>query len=380
MMKNYSPFIVVVLMLSVFILLISCGEQKAKWGGTIEEEDGITIVRNPKEPIYTEEQFQVEEDLTIISPEDDELMFQNLTTLVVDDAENIYVTDTKAGHILVFDKNGDFVRIIGKRGQGPGEMTYPLDLVIVAEKELMVNDLGQAKLHFFSLEGEYLTQKTTSKFPAFRRPKSDTAGNIVVSHAIMDKPVKIFLKKIDSELNPLSEIASAVAITQPPVIDYFEMSRTTCFVWNVLSTDEIIWGNFRNYEIFVCDPGGNCLRKIVKDDEGVAITKEEEKKLIEDMYGDNPVPTQITLKFPDRYPPFIHFTCDDEGRFLAYTYVKTEDDERNYYDIFDSEGKFILRTSFKAWPQVWENGKIYCVEEDEEGFEVIKRYKVNWAI
>jgi hypothetical protein len=378
--KNKSTVLSIILFLSIIILFSFCGEQKAKWAGTIEEEDGITIVRNPKEPIYTEEQFQLEEDLTITSPEDDELMFQNLTTLVVDDAENIYGTDTKAGHILAFDKDGNFVRTIGKRGQGPGEMTYPLDLVIVAEKELMVNDLGQAKLHFFSLEGEYLTQMTTSKFPAFRRPKSDTAGNIVVSHAVMDKPVKIFLKKIDSELNPLCEIASAVAITQPPVLDYFEISRTTCFVWNVLSTNEIIWGNFRNYEIFVCDPGGNCIRRIIKDDEGVAITKEEEKKLIEDMYGDNPVPPSITLKFPDRYPPFIHFTCDDEGRILVCTYEKTEDDERNYYNIFDSEGKFILQTTFKSWPQVWKNNMMYCVEEDEDGFEVIKRYRVNWAI
>jgi len=379
-MKNKSAILSAVLFLSIFILLTFCGEQKAKWGGTIEEDDGITIVRNPKEPIYSEEVFQLEENLTIISPENEDLMFQNLTTLVVDESENIYVTDTKAGHILTFDKNGDFVRIIGKRGQGPGEMTYPLDLVIVAQKELMVNDLGQAKLHFFSLEGEYLTQMTTSKFPAFRRPRADAAGNIVVSHAIMDKPVKIFLKKIDSELNPLCEIASVVAITQPPVIDYFEVYRTTSFVWNVLSTDEIIWGNFKDYEIFVCDPDGNCLRKIVKEDEGVAITKEEEKKLIEDMYGDNPVPSSITLKFPDRYPPFIHFTCDEEGRILVYTYGKTEDDERSYYDIFDPEGKFIIQTTLKFWPQVWKNGMMYCVEEDEDGFEVIKRYRVNWAI
>ncbi|MGB6864753.1 MAG: 6-bladed beta-propeller [Candidatus Aminicenantaceae bacterium] len=379
-MRNKSAILSVILFLSIFILLTSCGEQKAKWAGTIEEEDGITIVRNPKIPIYSEEVFQLEEDLTIISPEDDELMFQNLTTLVVDESENIYVTDTKAGHILTFDKNGDFVRTIGKRGQGPGEMTYPLDLVIMAQKELMVNDLGQAKLHFFTLEGEYLTQMTTSKYPAFRRPKSDAVGNIVVSHAIMDKPVKIFLKKIDSELNPLCEIASCVAITQPPVLDYFEILRTTSFVWNVLSTDEIIWGNFKKYEIFVCDPDGNCLRKIVKEDEGVPITKEEEKKLIKNMYGDNPVPPSITLKFPDRYPPFIHFTCDEEGRILVYTYEKTEDDERNYYDVFDSEGKFILRTTFKFWPQVWKNSMMYCVEEDEDGFEVIKRYRVNWAI
>ena len=152
-MKNKFMVFSIVLFISVFIMLVSFGQQKAKWKGTIKKEDGITIVRNPKKPIYTEDVLQLEEDLAIMSPDDEELMFQTLTFLAVDDEENIYVSDSKAGHILVFDKQGEFLRKIGKRGQGPGEMLYPFEILILAQKELMVNDTRQAKVHFFTLGG-----------------------------------------------------------------------------------------------------------------------------------------------------------------------------------------------------------------------------------
>lgn len=40
------------LFLSAFIMLISCQKQKAELKGTIEEVDGLTVIKNPREPMY----------------------------------------------------------------------------------------------------------------------------------------------------------------------------------------------------------------------------------------------------------------------------------------------------------------------------------------
>ncbi len=88
----------------------------------------------------------------------------------------------------------------------------------------------------------------------------------------------------------------------------------------------------------------------------------------------------MTIKFPKVYPPFIRFTCDEEGRIFVQTYEKTEDEEEDYYDVFDSEGKYIVRISLKYRPQVWKNNKLYMIEENEEGFQEVKRYKVYWDL
>ena len=379
-MKRRTECFLAILLLVFLVSSVSYGQKKAKWKGKIEEKDGIQIIKNPKEPIYSEDILQLEEDLAITSPEEEELMFQYLSFLVVDDAGNIYVSDSKAGHVLVFNENGKFVRKIGKRGQGPGEMLYPFEVQILKQKELFVNDLRQAKAHFFNLEGKFLRQMTTSKLPGFRRPKADSAGNIVVGYVIPGKPIEMLLKKVDAELNPICDIASCIATTQPPVLEYFEIRRSTPYIWNVMSTDEIIWGDLKKYEIHVCNPEGVCLKKIVKDHKGISINGKEKDKLIQNIYGDNPVPSNVTLKFPDSYPPFIRFTYDEEGRIFVQRYDNALIEDRINYDIFDAEGKYIAKTTLNYRPQIWKNGMMYCVEEDEDGFDVIKRYKVNWTI
>ena len=104
-MKCKTQLFSIVLCFGVFFILVSCGQPKAEWRGTIEEEDGVIVVKNPKEPLYGPEVFNLEEDLIITNVEGkEEYMFQDIQNLAVDDEENIYVSDMKAAHIQVFDK------------------------------------------------------------------------------------------------------------------------------------------------------------------------------------------------------------------------------------------------------------------------------------
>ena len=168
------------------------------------------------------------------------------------------------------------------------------------------------------------------------------------------------------------------------------LSDSLKFLWKFKTSDQvksspaiednIVWGVLNKYEIFVNNPEGKLLKKIIREYDGIVINKEEEDKLIKAWFGNNPVPPQMTIKFPKVYPPFFRFTCDEEGRIFAQTYEKTEDEEEYYYDVFDSEGRYIVRISLKYRPQVWKNKKLYMIEENEEGFQVVKRYKVHWDL
>ena len=64
-MKSKTKVIPIILFFSALMMLVSCQQQKAKWKGTIKEENGVTIVKNPKKPIYGEDVFSLEEELTI---------------------------------------------------------------------------------------------------------------------------------------------------------------------------------------------------------------------------------------------------------------------------------------------------------------------------
>ena len=71
---------------------------------------------------------------------------------------------------------------------------------------------------------------------------------------------------------------------------------------------------------------------------------------------------------------------DDTGRIYVKTWREPTDTVRYMCDVFDIDGKFLARIPLNLDPLVWINGKIYTIEEDEDGFHQIKRYKVIWDL
>lgn len=52
-------------------MVVSFGEQKAEWKGKIEVKNGIKVVKNPKKPMYGEDVFIIEEELSFGDDEED---------------------------------------------------------------------------------------------------------------------------------------------------------------------------------------------------------------------------------------------------------------------------------------------------------------------
>lgn len=67
--------------------------------------------------------------------------------------------------LLVFDGGGNFIRTIGKIGEGPGMMRRPTDFEILSDGSVVFVDRDLRRLFFYSSEGEF--QKTSDlSFPA----------------------------------------------------------------------------------------------------------------------------------------------------------------------------------------------------------------------
>ncbi len=145
--------------------------------------------------------------------------------------------------------------------------------------------------------------------------------------------------------------------------------------------DEIIWANIKNpeYELRFHDTDGILKRIITRDYDPISITTDDKDKLMKQTFGDNPT-DQWDIRFPENYHPFSGFSFDDLGHLFVKRYGKETDEVGNLYDIFDSEGKYIAQMRFKMNPMIWKRGNMYTIEEDGEGFKVVKRYKVNWKI
>jgi len=374
-MKNTTKIISIIIFLSASLILVSSGGQKAEWKGKIDEENGVTVVKNPKEPMYSEEVFSIKEELSIgVAKGNEEYMFSQARDIAVDEEEKIYTLDMKECHIKVYSKNGEYLKTIGKEGQGPGEMRLPGALVITPQKEILVNDSSARKLHFFKLDGKFLRAVSQTKMFLFSSPKADQKGNIVAGYMIAGQEVIYELKKFDPQLKELFTIFSTRILKYPYLNPFFPR----CY-WAVTKEDNIIWGFPDKYELHVLNPEGKLLKKIVKDHTPIKITQEEKDDIINETFGgyDN-LPSDAKLLWDKHHNAFRYLSLDEAGRIFLRTYEKAADGKTYYYDVFDSEGKYIAKIPLKARPIVWKMNKLYTIEEDEEGLQMVKRYRVRW--
>jgi len=366
-MKSNIKVFSIVLFLSFFMMLVSCGKQEAEWKGTIEEVDGVTVVKNPKEPMYEKDVFSLEEELSIGEAEGrEEYMFSEIRHLAVDDDERIFILDRKESHIKVFDKNGKYLNKFGRKGQGPGELDGPT-MISINPKELMVHEIAR-RLSFFSLEGEFLRNVSTKETWALQA-KVDSMGNVVVTEGVMDpENPRYQVKKFDAGMNLLREIVSFPGPNFRKGLNPF----MPVAYWLIDENDNIVYGYPENYELQIFNPEGKLIKKITKNYDPVEITDEEKEEETRDA------PPQFKFVFSKYHSAFRRLFLDDEGRIFVQTWEKIGDEEIYYHDVFDSEGKYICEIHLKTRPFVLKKSKLYTVEEDEEGFQFVKRYKVTW--
>ena len=144
------------LILSILLLYGFSINQKPRWKGTIEEENGVTVIKNPMEPLYGEIVFELEEDLSIGNEEDENYLFYKIRDIQVDRDGSIYISDSGNHRVQKFDKNGNYLLTIGKKGQGPGEFKVPMHIQIDNDSgNIFVNNESR-KIIIFDKEGKYI--------------------------------------------------------------------------------------------------------------------------------------------------------------------------------------------------------------------------------
>ena len=371
MTKSKMKYALIALLLFCFTLAIACEKQKTIWKGTMQEENGVTVVRNPKEPMYGEDVFSLEEELSIGQRKgDDELLFLDARSLSVDEDGRIYVFDFKEANVKVFDSNGNYIRTFGKKGQGPGELNLPLAMSITSQNEIVVEDFRN-KLVCFSSEGEFIKSIPITKL-GVSGVVMDSQGNIFGLGIVREKEDPRYeVKKFDSDLNYLHSIGSSpLPSASPGGFNPF----MAVVKYDIYSADQIICGYPEKYEIKIYNTVGELKKIIMKDYDSVEITEEEIKEQTEGM------PPDIKISISKYHPAYGRFSADDEGRIFVMTYERIEDGEGYYYDVFDAEGKYIVKIPLKFRPRVLKNSKFYTIEEDEEGYQIIKKYKVTWKL
>ncbi|MCJ7578931.1 MAG: 6-bladed beta-propeller, partial [Candidatus Aminicenantes bacterium] len=359
MKKTYYLFVVGV----CFFLFAAAFPQKANWKGSFKEIEGIVVVKNPNKPIYSNEIVFFEEELSIGKPDGpEEYILNHILSFSADDEGNIFILDMKPFNVKVYDKEGKFLRSIGREGQGPGEFQSPENIQLTNQNELMVCDSDRGAILFFSVGGQFLREIKSQLLILAGYTLFDSQGNIYLNKFDFRERVGKLIKlphPYESSEDITSLPDPAKRVVPPPQIRFA-----------LLPEGNMVWGISTHYVFYILDSSGRIIRKIEKESPALRMTEDYRKQYFERLPPAIPKESQI---FSPSFPSFDQFFADGQGRLFVKSYQKLKGTNKNIIDVFDPEGRFLCQTALKVGDEISldqdkffiKNNKLYSGETDE---------------
>ena len=354
-------------------------------------ENGVEVVINhmdpytlPREPFV----FELEQEL-VIDTEDEAVANIGLTDIgslgsnfiEVDSQGAVYIhcPQGQKGQIFKYVSDGTFVTAFAPKGQGPGEF-QSISMFTVSPgpeggEEIAVAEQSTGRVAFFGLDGSFITEKKTES--ALKYVQRIRADRWLIWTHVLDGSGRYLMKHplllTDIDFQTVKELD----IQNVPNPMSGERMKGFYYIlsWAV-SGDRIFTGfQDRDYEIRLYDPDGRLTRLIRKDYKRVPVPEEHKKAFMSQF--ENPMFDSIRDKiyFPAAMPPFIGFISDEAGRLFVLTYEEGDIPGKNMVDVFDGGGVFVGRKSLRLTYDEFgvhariKNGRLYSVEEKENGFK-----------
>ena len=353
-------------------------------------EDGVEVVINHLEPYKVEgdpTSFVLEEIFTIDTEKADVVNtgLTDINYFDVDSEGSIYFLNeqSKENFILKFDRDGNYVTAFGRKGQGPGELQFPIFPLITGQDEIVVMDQGRKFVIYAkdgSLNKEVLQDISTMIVYPLENGKYLMGKIIIDSESDYDRQYHFSL--FSSEFK---ELATLGRLRFPNIRRGKKLSGITPgFLWSISKINFYVGNEERGYEIKQFDFEGNLIRKIRKDYKKVPIPEEYKKEKLQNM---SEMRKELT-DFPGTFPPFQCSFVDDRGKLFVMTYESGKNAGEYMCDIFNPEGVFIARASLGGsidggiiiFPPKTKKNRFYCIREKESGYKELAIFNINWDI
>jgi len=174
----------------------------------------------------------------------EEQTLNNPVDISVDREGIVFVLDSKDNDIKVFQKNGAFIKKLGRGGSGPGEFQQPWTLEII-QGQLYVVDTGNGRVQILDKDGRYLK---SYKMPLNygRGLAFDFMGNIYVN------TVGFRSKKIISFHDQRGNLVGEIGELEGQAFEYYDFTSIKVQIRKGQLPD-----SFKNELLLAIDREGN---------------------------------------------------------------------------------------------------------------------------
>lgn len=397
--------------LTVLPLLATCADGRGpEWAGTVTDSAGIIVVANPAEGLWgTDDVWAVVEELSIGSLEGEAAyQFGQIIGVDVDGDGNLYIADAQAQHVRVFDASGAHLRTLGSPGSGPGELGVAMNGVFVVGDEVVVPDLGNARITRFTRDGDLSgSERLDIAQGVPLRWDIASGGRIVVQRRNVDPTDTTSGPRGDAivTLGGESETPDTLAVLPPgeslqirggqAQVRFFNPEP----IWDADPDGRLLTAKNNAMRFEVWRPDGTLQRVITLPYTPKEVT-ERDKQVFLDAVGDAarqqgapPEAVQAFLQqatFADNYPAFVSLALGPAGSVWVQRFMSGDElagDEVTFniqdlgsstWDVFDAEGRYMGAVTFpgKYQPIRAMGDRFYGIARDELDVQSLKVYRV----
>jgi hypothetical protein len=334
------------------------------WQGTEVTEDGWLHVKNPAEPMQEPMTVELEELWRIGGDTDDPDEFFGVIAEVLTDPDgNVYLLDAQLSEVKVYSADGEFLRVMGREGEGPGEFRRPSDAAFLPDGNLAVVQTAPGRIVMLTPEGE----------PAGDLPVPDfgDAGSIFLRNAGSTHGghlVVAFMKNhFDTGKLDQSNFLSCISTDGEELARLHEETRVWDFANPVIA--EKVWDTFdrrwlvgpdgrifactshADYEIRIWQKDGTPDRVVTREYDRLGRTAEE----IEWVHGIYEAFTRqapnSTVEVEDTWKDVNAIYSRNDGSLWVLTsrgFKENPEGSIGTFDVFDNLGHFVTQITLNG--------------------------------
>jgi len=374
----------------VILLLVSVSCTPKAPGPEVETIGGLVFVHNPALPLQPDLRIEFVEELDFGGDEANvETMLYQPSDILVDARGFIHVSDYRDAVIKVFDQDGQYVRTIGRKGEGPGEFQSLLDMIFLHDGRLLVFDLRARRSSLFDQDGNFL-ESHPWRNSHFQILFVDDAGYLCDENVYGEDP-KVLVNKFDFKGNELENWGefTPIGIQMKRIGDAMLSITTPQTPHSIFAGDPTRKRLYHclnhTYLIEVYEPPGKLVRKIDRPYQPVPFTQKDTEEYYAgiDRRGNEQFSELAReVELPKVKTITENMLVDDRGNLWVATNEldKSREQPRRAWDIFNPDGHYLTRLWLTIRPGIFVDGKMYRLHTDEEtGFRTVKRYNITWS-
>ncbi len=334
-----------------------------EWAGQETLVDGVRHVMNPAVGIEPARTIELEELWRIGGDTDsEEEFFGVLVGVLTGENGNIYLLDQQLSEIKVFSSDGQYLRTIGREGEGPGEFRRPSGMFFLPDGTIAVMQLAPGKIVLLSRTGEPVGERPI--------PVPDGAGfSLLFDGRSAGETVCLVLGTNQFEEGKFTQTRRLIRVDNEGNIltNYVTGLRTIEFA--TATVDERIWDGFENrwaldakgrvyavetwgqYEVTVWSPEGRkqmVIHREMKPRKRSDAELDRLRKVYEALVRQIP---DAQLKLSDHDQDIFRPYVRDDGTLWvqnAYGAYDMPDGSLGVFDVFDGDGRFVQEVTLRG--------------------------------